>query len=366
MSDGGRESGKDNQNNLNKTKPFVSDEFGRSISKIAIVQILESIGFHSSHASALDALADVAIRYIRNLGEAATFHANLSGRTDCDVSDVIQGLEDLNLSQGFSGASDVHHCLMSSGVVRDLASFVNTKEEIPFARPVPKFPIVPKPKLIPSFANVGKEPKEQNIPEWLPEFPDPHTYVHTAVWNERTADPQADKVEQVRQRRKAERSLLSLHKRLAFSGSAGFTPVGDAEMDKGKQVVGNNPFLAPPVPSGEKEVSEIAIPSEAPTNKRLSVMETFAPAIEAVQSGRVDGGVDEKRALPTNRPTVHFKIGVDRKSLVVPLSLGALDAKRDSWFLKDDEKDDKKRRAGMILKEAMENPHELAQSLKSL
>ncbi|PWA94952.1 Bromodomain transcription factor [Artemisia annua] len=50
-------------------------------------------------------------------------------------------------------------------------------------------------------------------------FPDPHTYVHTPVWNERTSDPRADKVELARQKRKAESSLLSLQKRLLNSGS---------------------------------------------------------------------------------------------------------------------------------------------------
>ncbi|XP_072951365.1 transcription initiation factor TFIID subunit 8-like [Typha angustifolia] len=362
MSDGGRESGRDNQNDSRKSNlSGGSDEFGRAVSKIAVAQILETSGFQSAQRSAIDALADVAIRYICDLGKAARFYANLSGRTSCNVFDVIQGLEDLSSSQGFSAASDVHHCLVNSGVVRDIASFVSTEEEIPFARSIPKFPIARTPKAAPSFAEVGEAVGGKHIPEWLPAFPDPHTYIHTPVWNKRTTDPRADMVEQVRQRRKAEMSLLNLQQRLASNNPAGFTPLIEVDADKGKQVVGSNPYLAPPLPYGEKEVSEVAIPSEAPSNKRPSVLETFAPAIEAAKSGVLSADDMEKKCLPSQRPTVHFKFGIDKKSIALPLSSSALDDKKDSWFLRDDERDDKKRRAEMILKEAMENPQELAQ-----
>ncbi|XP_010937622.1 transcription initiation factor TFIID subunit 8 [Elaeis guineensis] len=361
MSDGGRESGTDNQTSSKKSKVSGGDEFGRAIAKIAVTQICGSTGFHSSHPSALDALADVAIRYISDLGKAANFYANLSGRTSSNVFDVIQGLEDLGLSQGFSGASDIHRCLASSGVVREIGQFVNTAEEVPFAWPVPRFPIARIPKQTSSFAQIGEAPAGNHIPNWLPAFPDPHTYIHTPVWNERATDLRTDKIEQARQRRKAERSLLSLQQRLACNATAEFMPAIDGDAGKGKEIVTNNPFLAPPLPYGEKEVSEIVMPKVDADEKKLSVLETFAPAIEAAKNGSLTSLISEERVLPSERPMVHFKFGIHSKSIVAPLSSKAQNAKTDSWFLRDDEKDDKKRRAEMILKEAMENPQELAQ-----
>lgn len=363
MSNGGRESGRDDETGAKKGGgPSGGDDFSRAISRIAVAQICESTGFQGCQRSALDTLADVALRYICGLGKSAHFYANLSGRTDCNVFDIIQGLEDLGVAQGFTSASDVHHCLVSSGVVREITQYVSTAEEVPFARPVPHFPVVRPRKPMPSFVQLGEVPAGKHIPDWLPVFPDPHTYIHTPVYKERETNLRADKVEQTRQRRKAERSLLSLQKRFACNGAAGPVPMEDGDVGKGKRVTDINPFLAPPFPYGEKGVLEIVIPKDDATlGKKVSVLETFAPVIEAAKSGSLDGGSGEKMVLPSKRPTIHFKFGVDKKSVAPPFSSSALVVRTNSWFLRDGEKDDKKRRAEMILKEAMENPEELTQ-----
>lgn len=361
MSDGGNESGRDNSKITKITNN--PDNFGRQISKIAVSQICESTGFHSAQRSALDTLADIAIRFICELGRTAHFYANLSGRTSCSEFDIIQGLEDLGSSHGFTSASDVHHCLVGSGVVREITQFLSLQEEILFARSIPSFPVVRRSTgQVPSFAQIGEEPPKKYIPEWLPAFPDSHTYVHTPVWNERVSDPREDKIEQARQRRKAERSLLSLQKRLASNGMSGFVQADEGGRDeKGKQVAVSNPFLAAPLPAGENDLSEFVSPSDLLDQKRVSVLETFGPVIEAAKTGSFEYEGNERRGLPKRRPTVHFKFGIEKKSLALPFSSNVLGGKNDSWFLRDDEKDDKKRRAEMILKEAMENPHELTQ-----
>lgn len=364
MSDGGgKQSGADNESSLlQKRKPKGGDDFGRAVSRIAVAQICESTGFQSSQRSVLDALADVTIRYICSLGKASHCYANISGRKECNVFDLIQGLEDLvGSTHGFTGASDENRCLVSSGVIRDISRFVSTAEEVPFPRAIPRFPVLRSLKTMPSFAQIGETPAGKHIPDWLPAFPDPHTYVHTPVWNERTTDRRADKLEQTKQRRRAESSLLSLQQRITCIGAAGSFPSDNTIDSKGKQVVQNNPFLVPPLPHDSKQVSSLAIPKYDATRKRFSVLETFAPAIEAAKVGALECGASERKSLPSKRPPVHFRIGVDKKSISVPLSSGVLGNKSDSWFLRDDQKDDKKRRAEMILKEAMENPQELIQ-----
>ncbi|XP_038983471.1 transcription initiation factor TFIID subunit 8-like [Phoenix dactylifera] len=362
MRDGGRESGRNNEGRLKRNRPFGGDDFGRAVARIAVAQVCESTGFHSSHRSALDALASVLIRYICDLGKAAAFHANLSGRMESNVFDLIQGLEDLRSSQGFARASDVHRCLVNSGVVREMNESFMTAEEVPSACPFPHFPIVRFQKPMPSFAQIGETPPGEHIPDWLPAFPDPYTSTHPLpVRNERVTDLHVDETEQAWQRRKAERSLLGLQQPLACNGMAQPSPAFDGDGGKGKQVVASNPFLAPPLPYGEKEVSEIVVPNDASTGKRLSVLETFAPAIEAAKVGSLDCGVSDERMLPNKRSAVHFRLGMDRELVVVPFSSSTLGEKTGFWYLRDDEKDGKKQRAELILKEAMKNPHELAQ-----
>ncbi|KAG9439049.1 hypothetical protein H6P81_019214 [Aristolochia fimbriata] len=365
MSDGGGESGL--RSEIEPKKKPAGDEFGRAIARIAVAQICESVGFQGFQQSALEALSDIAIRYLRDLGKTAHFYANLAGRTDCNVFDIIRGLEDLvGPTQGFSGASDVNHCLLGSGTVREITQYVHTAEEIPFVRPIPRFPVIRAIKTAPSFARLGEAPPGKHVPDWLPALPDPHTYVHTPVWNDRNANPKADKIQQAKQRRKAEKSLLSLQQRLA-NGSSTQPSVDPIEAGKAKRVMEANPFLAPTLQASEKGVSPPTLPNKldekGDATKNLSVLETFAPAIEAANSGASENVENERKILPIKRPTVHFKFGIHKKSVATPLAGRPSSAteKMNSWFGRDDEKDDKKRRAEQILKEAMENPQELAQ-----
>ncbi|XP_042499586.1 transcription initiation factor TFIID subunit 8-like [Macadamia integrifolia] len=366
MSDGGGETGKENKDDT-KRKSRGGDDFGQAIARIAGAQICKRAGFQGFQQSALEALSDIVIRYLRDLGKTAQFYANLAGRMQCNVFDIVQGLEDLGASQGFSGASDVYRCPAGSGVVQDITQYLNLEEEIPFSRRVPHFPVMRNMKPTPSFLQIGEGPPNKNIPTWLPAFPDPHTYAHTPVWNERETDPHTDKIEQARQRRKAERSLLSLQQLLACNGSALPAAVDPADAGKLKRAAESNPFLAPPLQLGEKDVSPVVLPpqlsNEVVAEKRVLVLDTFAPAIEAAKAGFYDSGDGERNDLPNKRPTVHFKVGIG-KSLGAPRVLNLHSqsvGKTAPWFGRDDEKDDKKRRAEQILKESMENLRELAQ-----
>ncbi|KAK9920968.1 hypothetical protein M0R45_029502 [Rubus argutus] len=69
-----------------------ADEFGRAVSKVAVAQICESVGFQGFKESALDSLADIAIRYLRDLGKMANYYANLAGRTESNVFDIVRGV----------------------------------------------------------------------------------------------------------------------------------------------------------------------------------------------------------------------------------------------------------------------------------
>lgn len=278
------------------------DEFARAVANTAVAQVCEGLGFHAIQRTAVETLADITLRYLSDIGKAAHFYANLAGRTQCNAFDVVLALEDMGPGAAVDTAT---RCLANSSALRDVMRYVEFAEEIPFARPVPKFPVFKKRTPPPTFSQLGEEPPFPHIPPWLPAFPDPHTYQSTPVWVDRKSDPRMDKLELARQRRKAERSLFSLHLRLSSTGSpvdvvsepaparilpkiAGAltngTDVAQApptrqqwplkEQDgalvkvasegqgakgKGKRPNVQNPFLATPLPAGEKEVSPITL-----------------------------------------------------------------------------------------------------------
>lgn len=386
MSDGGRESERGPEKPAPQRKPG-GEEFARAFVKVAVAQICESEGFQSFQQSALETLSDVTVRYIRDIGKTAHLYANQAGRTESNVFDIIQGLEDLGLAQGFLGASDIEHCLASSGTVRELAQYVGESEQIPFAYSLPQFPVVKDRKLTPSFLQIGEEPPGEHIPAWLPAFPDSGTYAQLSTPNDRTTELKMAKIEQENQLRKPERSLLNLNQWLASNELEGSSSVdaGDAAKAnqaaaKAKQAAESNPFLAAPLRYGEKEVSPV-LPAKSKLSNdtttgnpivkyhgmdnHVSVLEAFAPNIEAMKSGLHDSEEGHKKFLLNTRPTVQFKLGSGKKYLGSMLD-SSLQNKSfevtESWFgslNEKDEKDDKKRRAEQILKESMGNLQEL-------
>ncbi|KAJ6755912.1 TRANSCRIPTION INITIATION FACTOR TFIID SUBUNIT 8 [Salix purpurea] len=342
-----------------------SDDFGRAVSRMAVAQICERVGFDGFKKSALDSLSDITIQYLSDLGKTASFYANLSGRTRCHFFDIARSFEDIliGVSQGFLGASSSDNCLVNSGTIKELIDFVGSTDEIPFVQLVPRFPIIRDRKLIPTFEKMSEVPPGKHIPAWLPALPDPHTYLHTPMWNERLLDPRAEKVEQARQRIKAERALLSLQKRKLSNGSAGASSSGISDNVKEPGTVYSSQFLAMPLESGKKDVSPAVLSDELKTH--FSVMQAFAPAIEAAKEGGIcDAGDIERKTLSEKRPAVIFKFKTGKKLYVESLDLSLSKkggGRTGHWLGRGDERDDKKRRAEYILRQSMENPQELTQ-----
>lgn len=355
-----------------------ADEFGRATAKIAVAQLCDAVGFHCVKDSALESFTGLAIKYLVDLGRTAEFHANLAGRSQCSVFDLILALEDLEAPQGFSS---------NGGGMREIMNYVESAPEIPFSHPIPQFPVIREMRIIPSFTQIGETPPAKHIPHWLPALPDPHTYIHTPMWDERVSDPRDDKIEQARQRRKAERSLLSLQKRLLLcnrnnrNGSVETSTTTTTTITPATTTTTTSAVPAPVVitttgvgsdPEGvDKDVSPIDLPSRLSGvrgGNRVSVLEAFAPAIEMLGSGGGlcddDDGFEGRTVLPAAvRPTVHFKFRIGKK--LIGESFDDRHQKKDAsraaaaLAAREDERDDKKRRAEYILRQSMENPQEL-------
>lgn len=67
----------------------MAEEYSRHVSKIVISQLAETAGFQAVQESAVDILADLMLRYIAQLGSASHSYAELAGRTDCNINDLV-------------------------------------------------------------------------------------------------------------------------------------------------------------------------------------------------------------------------------------------------------------------------------------
>lgn len=372
MSDGGGESRKDTQCNSNQShnkKKSGIDDLSGAIARIAVAQICESSGFQGFQQFALDTLSAVAVRYIQDIGKTANLYANLACRTQCNVFDVIQGLEDLGSVQGFLGASDVHHCLSGSGTVRELIRYVGEAEEIPFVFPLPGFPMVKERIKNYTFIHKGESPPGEHIPSWLPAFPDPETYANMNLVDEKVIQSKGNEADEGGKQRDAGGALTNLHPPQASSGSEPAIAIVLGNDSKHKRTEGSNPFLVSPFQFGEKEVSSIVLPArlsneaflhhpDHAVGDHVSAVDTFAPVIVGVKSSDPE---DWGKKIPLDmRPVIKFNFGGGKKSFYkASRSQSEHSEKISTWFDDDSEKDDKRRRVEQILKKSVEKPQEL-------
>jgi histone H3/H4 len=67
----------------------MAEEHAHKLAVVAVGQIAEICGYKKAHKHALDATADVMMRFIRELGVYAKEAAEQQGRTDVNALDVV-------------------------------------------------------------------------------------------------------------------------------------------------------------------------------------------------------------------------------------------------------------------------------------
>ncbi|XP_074310261.1 transcription initiation factor TFIID subunit 8-like [Silene latifolia] len=306
------------------------DDFGRNVSKIVVAQICAGVGFDCIQKWSLEALSSVVKQYICDLGKLATSYASLSCRTECNVFDIVKGLQDLGSIRGFSDGSRVKECLVDYRIVKGISQFMRKVEDIPFAQSIPRFPVIKTSGLDVTFSEMGTSQSSKHIPDWLPAFPDPHTYMHSPVCQERNIH---DKVKLVKkQRKKGEQSWLNFQRRLLANGKD-----GDVAME-------DDLYRCPPLPAREKD------------EKHMSVQEAFAQIIHAFKGRASSDEMDVDRRVVLGRwPVVHFKLKIGRKMSIDDLDVHLRNKgneKKRLWFPRNEEKDKKKRKVELILRQS--------------
>lgn len=67
----------------------MAQEYARALAKVVVAQIAEGLGFDSVQQSASDALAELLLQYVGELGSLTHGYAELAGRAECNVNDVV-------------------------------------------------------------------------------------------------------------------------------------------------------------------------------------------------------------------------------------------------------------------------------------
>lgn len=70
----------------------MAQDYARSVAKVLVAQIAESVGFDAIQQSANDTLSELLLQYIAEIGSATHNYAELAGRTDCNVNDLVREL----------------------------------------------------------------------------------------------------------------------------------------------------------------------------------------------------------------------------------------------------------------------------------
>lgn len=102
-------------------------------------------GPSSPQESALEALTDIMLRYMTDMGLAIHKYAELAGRTEVNLNDVLVAFEEKDVE-----------IFGTRGLQRYVESFEG--EMTPFAQPVPSFPVRKKARTAPTFEDKQEEP----------------------------------------------------------------------------------------------------------------------------------------------------------------------------------------------------------------
>lgn len=67
----------------------MAEQYARKVTNTLVSQMAEVAGFDLAHGNAIDAVADVMLRFIGEIGELSKDFAESEGRTDVNVLDVV-------------------------------------------------------------------------------------------------------------------------------------------------------------------------------------------------------------------------------------------------------------------------------------
>jgi len=221
--------------------------FSKAAMKVVTAQVCQELGFNAISSNAVESLAEITQKYIEELGHASHHYAELAGRTECNFNDVRQSFNDLYIK------------------IDDLRAFARFADNMPFAKAIPEFPL--KKSSLPNQSNKGtripnilakeeiKQPLLPHIPECLPPFPPPHTYVHSTISPPQITDQEEIRKKKNKEKKQIEESLSKLNSKTGSHPTANYDSARKPQFTSG-----TNPYLIPAKIKEEKNSSSNSVP----------------------------------------------------------------------------------------------------------
>ena len=181
----------------------------RRVARVVVAQSLQAAGFTSARASALDALSAVLLGYLKEAGHLAHEAAESAGRAQAALPDALVALEALG-ADAPRLLRYVERC------------YAGAADELPFAQPLPRYPVRKRPRAPPSLLETG-EAAAAHVPRWAPALPDAHTYTATPAHAPAPADDRRVRLQLAEQTVGAEGAMARLADRLAPGAPADYT-----------------------------------------------------------------------------------------------------------------------------------------------
>lgn len=75
-----------------------AEDFSRHIARVVASQVAEATGFDACQDSAIEILGDLLPRYLTTVSAGCHSYAELAGRSQSNLSDVLLALEDLGVT----------------------------------------------------------------------------------------------------------------------------------------------------------------------------------------------------------------------------------------------------------------------------
>ena len=179
--------------------------------RISTVQICRESGYRSSSHAALDSLTSLLHRLIRELGVSARHYAELTGRSEVNLVDVLSAL-------------DEYQCDVAT-----LLDYHAHSDQLPFPRPLPNFPLPRpvarvEPPLLPGLSDEGAgggRKRAAHIPLYLPRWPEERTYKRSEVRPSGELSNADRRHRRIEQNRAVEQALLRIQQAEKQSDSDG-------------------------------------------------------------------------------------------------------------------------------------------------
>uniref|UniRef100_A0A182N1K8 PHD-type domain-containing protein n=1 Tax=Anopheles dirus TaxID=7168 RepID=A0A182N1K8_9DIPT len=133
------------------TPTMSSQQYAQSVLKVAIAQICQTIGWHSTHASTMDLLIDVTQHFLREISRIMHAYCELYNRSEANLDDLALAYKEVGINMD------------------ELMEYIQFVDPIPMPLEVPRFPLPKESNL--NFLKPGSREvlmRPVHIPEYMP------------------------------------------------------------------------------------------------------------------------------------------------------------------------------------------------------